>query len=254
MDNSRGGTSGGFAGVPLSREFADADAKAVRAHAAARRGLRVEITLLVGAAAVASVPVAARWPAVLAALAFAASLAVRLISLRRGVGARWRRERADAERIKSRDFQVFAFDATTSDRHVRYMALRLREQQRWYTRRAAEHERRAGRLGVLLSVLTAVAALVAAVQAFGVFPSDFVGVASSLVGAFEAWRQAEQDQQTAETYRQASDHLAALDRRHTERPSGTDGGAEEDGWVALVGEAERVMTSEHQQWLIRRSV
>lgn len=55
---------------------------------------------------------------------------------------------------------------------------------------------------MLLAALTAVGVLVATVQAFGVLPSDFVGVASALVGAFEAWRQADQDQQTAETYRQ----------------------------------------------------
>lgn len=155
--------------------------------------------------------------------------------------------------MKSLDFQSFAFDSNASDRHFRYLTHRLREQQAWYERRAADHEQRARRLGGLLAVLTAAGVLVSAVQALGVFPSDFVGVASALVGAFEAWRQAEQDQQTAETYRQAAAHLSDLDREPAALQAAAGGDVEDEAWTTLVAEAERVMTSEHQQWLIRRA-
>ena len=241
----------GPADVPLSEEYEQLDREAGRARQAARWTLRAEVVLLVLAAAVASVPVDAGWPAVLAAAAFAGSLAVRAVNYRRQPNARWRSLRQDAERQKSREFQQFALNPDQPDRVPRYLWHRVQGQRQWYERRASEHERSSRRLGLALTALTGAAVVVAATQATGVFPSDFVGVASALLGALEAFRQSEQHQQTAATYRETAQQLAAVgDSADTLGPD-----LREDGeWGQVVAEAERVLTGEHQQWLIRRSV
>ncbi|MET9907481.1 DUF4231 domain-containing protein [Streptomyces sp. NPDC006476] len=126
-----------------------------------------------------------------------------------------------------------------------YLRDRLLEQTVWYKNRASRAHRAAARWSAVTAVLTLLALTAAMLRAFGLIGgADLAGLLSAAAAAGVAWQEVrrhgplthahsliEQDLETARI---------AMSTTVTEA-----------GWADAVGEAERLMSPAHTEWLVR---
>ena len=122
----------------------------------------------------------------------------------------------------------------------RYLAERIVDQERWYTKRAAEYLRRS-RLWLTLMVAAEAGGLILGLLAvFRSAPEGAVGLMSAIAAASLAWSQLRQFSVLSRTYSRYAVHLRDLGRRVRL--------VEPEEWPAFVSRGEDALEVEHVAW------
>lgn len=125
----------------------------------------------------------------------------------------------------------------------RYLSSRIREQQEWYSAKAAYHLQRSHRWLALMLAAEVGGLLFGILKAAMVLPEStggLIGLMSALAAAFLAWSQLRQHSILADTYQKESVALRDFGHRLSF--------VEEDEWPAFVAAAEDSIGAEHTRW------
>lgn len=122
-----------------------------------------------------------------------------------------------------------------------YLEDRVRDQQRWYARKARWNDRRARSWGGAILALHVVAAAGAILKGFGLVRIDAFGIAAAIIGSAAAWLATKQHSALAASYAVAARELETI---ATQWSDGT-----EETWAAFVADAEEAISREHTMWL-----
>lgn len=135
-------------------------------------------------------------------------------------------------------------------RRAFYDTYRLLDQQRWYSRKAADAAAKASRWNTALLATELLGVVAGAMKAFS-WPdlvwttTDFVGVAATLAAVFATWTQTKQFGQLAAAYSLAYQELSTI-RIRAQHPS------DEQAWANFVDSAEGAISREHSMWVSNR--
>lgn len=122
-----------------------------------------------------------------------------------------------------------------------YLEDRVRDQQRWYARKALWNHRRARIWGGTIFALYVIAATGAVLKGLGLVRIDAFGIAAAVIGSAAAWLATKQHSALAASYAVAARELATIATQWSE---GT-----EETWAAFVADAEEAISREHTMWL-----
>jgi hypothetical protein len=126
------------------------------------------------------------------------------------------------------------------DRYSFYVENRLRDQIKWYKRKAVENRQAETRFFALGMIVHALAVAII----FLALSLNWVGLLTTMAASFFAWTQLRDHQQQAQSYTLIAQELAALD---------LDTAVNDDQALAnLVEEVERTISREHTLWSARR--
>lgn len=128
-----------------------------------------------------------------------------------------------------------------------YRAGRIQDQFEWYSRKAAWNSERANRWLIASIGFELTGVVFAAMQAFGSFHLDFMGLLAAVAATITAWVQVKQHRNLATAYGVTAQELAAV-------ASETDSLRDESKWAAFVGEAEEAISREHTLWRASRGL
>lgn len=126
-----------------------------------------------------------------------------------------------------------------------YLRDRLLEQFVWYKNRAAQSHRSSVRWSSITAALTLLALLAAVLRAFGVIGGwDLTGLLSAGAAAGVAWQEVRRHRPLKYAHSLIEQDLETL--RVTMIRTVT-----ESGWAEAVAEAERIVSPQHTDWLVR---
>ncbi|MED7823204.1 DUF4231 domain-containing protein [Streptomyces chiangmaiensis] len=126
-----------------------------------------------------------------------------------------------------------------------YLRDRVLEQLIWYGNRASRAHRASVRWSSVTAALTSLALLAATLRAFGVIGSwDFAGLLSAGAAAGVAWQEVRRHRPLTYAHSLIEQDLDTL-----RVAMGTT--VTEEGWAEAVAEAERLVSPQHTDWLVR---
>lgn len=127
-----------------------------------------------------------------------------------------------------------------------YLRDRVQQQQAWYGGKAVEAHRASVRWSGVTTTLTALALVTAVARALGVIGSrwDPTGVLSAAAAAGVAWQETRRHRPLTYAHMLVEQDLET--HRVAMRTTVT-----EDGWADAVAEAERLVSPQHTDWLVR---
>jgi len=126
-------------------------------------------------------------------------------------------------------------------RQALYLVQRLRDQMRWYGRKAEWNEQRRQWWAITQLVFELLGAMFALLVGTGVVGFEFASLAATIVGAAAAWSQTKKHGRRAAAYTVAFWELSDL------APLGEDA-EDEAGWAAFVEQVEQAISREHTIW------
>jgi conflict system pore-forming effector with SLATT domain len=133
-----------------------------------------------------------------------------------------------------------------SVRKAAYLSFRIYDQQKWYSRKARQNGKLAGRWRTALLVIEALGIVAAIVKAFGFVRLDLAGIVAAVIAAGTAWASLRQFSTLARAYTFAANELAiAHDRLEL--------AIDETSWAAEVADSEEAISREHTMWRASRS-
>lgn len=138
-----------------------------------------------------------------------------------------------------RETRMLPFD----DLKAAYFESRIRDQERWYSMRAAFHLRRTRVWTTLMLIAQVLGMFFAILKAVSFFEGPFgglVGLMSALAAAFLAWSQLRQHSSLATTYQNQAVILRDFGRR---LPL-----VGETKWPGFVTQVEQSLIAEHNRW------
>jgi hypothetical protein len=126
-----------------------------------------------------------------------------------------------------------------------YLRDRVLEQLIWYGNRASQAHRASVRWSSVTASLTSLALLAATLRAFGVIGNwDFAGLLSASAAAGVAWQEVRRHRPLTYAHSLIEQDLDTL-----RVVMGTT--VTEEGWAEAVAEAERLVSPQHTDWLVR---
>lgn len=126
-----------------------------------------------------------------------------------------------------------------------YLRDRLLEQFVWYKNRAAQSHRSSVRWSSVTAALTLLALLSAVLRAMGVIGGwDVTGLLSAGAAAGVAWQEVRRHRPLTYAHSHVEQDLETLRVTMTRTVT-------EAGWAEAVAEAERVVSPQHTDWLVR---
>jgi hypothetical protein len=126
-----------------------------------------------------------------------------------------------------------------------YLRDRVLEQLIWYGNRASQAHRASVRWSSVTAALTSLALLAAVLRAFGVIGNwDFAGLLSAAAAAGVAWQEVRRHRPLTYAHSLIEQDLDTL-----RVAMGTT--VTEEGWAEAVAEAERLVSPQHTDWLVR---
>ncbi|MBZ3900549.1 DUF4231 domain-containing protein [Streptomyces brasiliscabiei] len=127
-----------------------------------------------------------------------------------------------------------------------YLRDRVSEQLAWYGNKAGQAHRASVRWSGMTTFLTLLALLAAVLRALGVIEGrwDPTGVLSAAAAAGVAWQEVRRHRPLTYAHKLVEQDLNTL-----RVAMGTT--VKEDGWADAVAEAERVVSPQHTDWLVR---
>lgn len=126
-----------------------------------------------------------------------------------------------------------------------YRTLRVDDQIKWYSSKAAHNKSRYRQLGAAVAIVELVAITLGLLRVSGSVDADLLGPATSIAAGFIGWMQAKKYANLAEAYAVTSHEVSLV-------PSTLSKSESEDEWAQAVHDAEAAFSREHTMWQARR--
>lgn len=133
------------------------------------------------------------------------------------------------------------------ERKALYLSARIREQQRWYQRKAVWNRKRAECWTVAAIAFEVLGVLAGAARVFLDLDIDLLGILAAAAATVTAWLEAKQHRNLATAYGIAAQELASA-------ASLGEAIVDEEEWAAFVGQAEEAISREHTLWRASRGI
>lgn len=128
-----------------------------------------------------------------------------------------------------------------AERRKHYIALRIKDQIAWYSKKATFNSVRAHRWNLAIGGLEVAALTFALLRIAGGTDFDWVGILVSSSAAGVAWLQSKQHETLAQSYSVTTHELAAVNSMLSGRTT-------EAQWAIQVEQAEEALSREHTLW------
>lgn len=139
-------------------------------------------------------------------------------------------------------------DLRSEDRATRaetYRVLRVDDQIKWYSSKAAHNRSRYRQLGLMVVVVEIVAVTLGLFRVSGSVDADMLGPVAAIAAGFIGWMQAKKYANLSEAYAVTSHEVSLV-------PSTLSSSESEDEWAQAVHDAEAAFSREHTMWQARR--
>lgn len=136
----------------------------------------------------------------------------------------------------------------SADRATRaetYRVLRVDDQIKWYSSKAAHNRSRYRQLGVVVVIVEFVAIILGLFRVSGSVDADLLGPAAAIAAGFIGWMQAKKYASLSEAYAVTSHEVSLV-------PPTLSTSESEDEWAQAVHDAEAAFSREHTMWQARR--
>jgi SMODS and SLOG-associating 2TM effector domain 1/SMODS and SLOG-associating 2TM effector domain 3 len=134
--------------------------------------------------------------------------------------------------------------APRAQRMQAYLADRIDDQYRWYTKKAAVSRQRANQWERAAAAASTAGIIAGVLRALTVLDLDLIGVLAAVGAAASAWTQMRQHRTLASSYGLAAQELALVKARSANVE-------DEAEWSQFVSDAEEAISREHTMWLAR---
>lgn len=135
--------------------------------------------------------------------------------------------------------------ADRATRAEKYRILRVDDQVKWYSSKAAQNRRRYRQLGVIVMIVELVAMILGLFRVSGSVDADLLGPVAAVAAGFIGWMQAKKYANLSEAYAVTSHEVSLV-------PSTLASSADEEEWAQAVHDAEAAFSREHTMWQARR--
>jgi hypothetical protein len=136
--------------------------------------------------------------------------------------------------------------SSLEERRDSYLRQRVRDQEAWYSRKAAYNYRRARMWIYALLTAEAAGVVLALLKSLSVLSIDLASVAAAVIASGVAWTALKQHESVGAAYTLASRELASVRLGLLEVET-------EEAWVHAVANAEEAISREHTMWRVSRS-